>query len=176
MPALARRTRQLIEAVFPGDPRPCADYAASRLAPALFELFRGMPVVDQRHGCRVAHELASRGWTSRAAAEAALMHDVGKSCGAARVRVPDRLAVVILTGLVRGSLPPGIARASAALDAAVRHPAIGAACLRDRGADAYSTWLVANHQRRDLADDPLLAALIAADDGTTPAASARVLA
>lgn len=122
-----------------------------------------MDLCDQIHACQVQSRLAASGWDDEIASTAALLHDAGKSCGGSRASAADRVVLVLARRLAPGWLERARGQRSG-LDAAANHPAIGSRCLRNAGAAPYAVWLVANHDRRDILDDPLLIALIAADD------------
>jgi hypothetical protein len=158
------RARQFAAAVQQVDSGSCREYARRRLDPSLWPLFAAMEPVDQVHACRVARDVARAGWDGPIAAGSALLHDAGKSCGAARPSLVDRVVLVLGRHLPAGMFVGIAGWTGAGLSAALHHPAIGARCLRERRADPYLVWLVANHERRDIHDDPLLSALIAADD------------
>ena len=116
------------------------------LGPALWPLFAGLPVNDQRHGLDVLETVRRlEGQPDRLLQQAALLHDVGKA-GAA-FSVVDRSLTVFLGAasprLLRmlRQARPGFARRH---DVYVDHARIGAERLRAQGA-AELAAIVAEH-------------------------------
>lgn len=72
------------------------DLAAARrvLPPELYKLFEAMPRGDQLHALCVLARLSQQGAVSSDLAQAALLHDVGKTGG--RLGLPYRVAIVLL--------------------------------------------------------------------------------
>ncbi len=163
MAGVTLRARQFIATLWPRQDLACAVLARGVLSTSLLAHFETMDLCDQIHACQVQSRLAASGWDDEIASTAALLHDAGKSCGGFRASAADRVALVLARRLAPGWLERARGQ-RAGLDAAANHPAIGARCLRNAGAAPYAVWLVANHDRRDILDDPLLTALIAADD------------
>lgn len=122
---------------------------------------------DRQHLCRVGCHLRNQGITDRDVLVAGLLHDIGKYDGQARVRLPDRVAKVVLKRLAPGRLraiatryPDGPLRG---LALTVRHPEVGAHVARTLGCSARTCWLIAHHEEPSDLGDPDLAAIQAAD-------------
>jgi putative nucleotidyltransferase with HDIG domain len=130
---------------------PERDTAAQVLGPALWPLFAGLPVNDQRHGLDVLETVRRlEGEPDRLLQQAALLHDVGKA--GAEFSVLDRSTTVFLRAasprllrmLLRGR--PGFARR---YDVYIDHARIGAERLRATGAPELAAVVAEHH-----ADDP----------------------
>jgi len=126
---------------------PERDAAAHVLGPALWPLFAGLPVNDQRHGLDVLETVMRlEGEPDRLLQQAALLHDVGKA--GAEFSVLDRSLTVFLGAasprLLRGLLQarPGFARRH---DVYVDHARIGAERLRAEGAPELAAIVAEHH-------------------------------
>jgi putative nucleotidyltransferase with HDIG domain len=133
---------------------PERDTAAQVLEPALWPLFAGLPVNDQRHGLDVLETVTRlEGEPDRLLQQAALLHDVGKA--GAEFSVLDRSLTVLLRGapprLLRMLLQarPSFARRH---DVYVDHARIGAERLRAAGAPELAA-IVAEHHATDPASE-----------------------
>jgi hypothetical protein len=129
------------------------------------ELFRGMPVADQRHGLDVAQRLLSAGHDDPDLLAAALLHDAGKGH---RLRLWHRVGGVLL----EAAAPKTLRRVADPDPGSWRHPfhlylhhdaisaeaAVAAGCAPRAGAFIRG--------RPNEADAPLQAALKAADDAS----------
>jgi putative nucleotidyltransferase with HDIG domain len=120
------------------------------LGPALWPLFAGLPVNDQRHGLDVLETVRRfEGEPDRLLQQAALLHDVGKA--GAEFSVVERSLTVflraasprLLQALLRAR--PGFARRH---DVYVDHARIGAERLRAAGAPELAA-IVAEHHAPD---------------------------
>ena len=117
------------------------------LGPALWPLFAGLPVNDQRHGLDVLVTVTGlEGEPDRLLQQAALLHDVGKA--GAEFSVVDRSLTVFLRGasprLLQALLRarPGFARRH---DVYVDHARIGAERLRAAGAPELAAIVAEHH-------------------------------
>lgn len=160
------RLAQTAAAVSPDIPVRCEALATAVLSPPLLDAFLSGAEGDRAHQCRVALTLAAAGADDDLLLAAALLHDVGKASADHPPTLADRIALVVLRRLWPRALGPIASVALgplAGLSVAVRHAEIGANRLRELGADPYLVWLVRNHHREDIRDDPLLTRLQAAD-------------
>ena len=130
--------------------------------------FRALPAFDQRHLCRVYRLLERDGVTDQDLLTAGLLHDLGKIGENANVRLPDRVARVLLRRLAPGLLQR-LARRPAlgwrrGLALAEHHAALGAERAATLGCTPRVCWLIRHHEDAALArHDRDLAALMAAD-------------
>jgi len=141
------------------------------LPPAALDLFRAMPRYDRQHALSVFHTLRERGYTDPDLLAAALLHDVGKTGHrAGRLRLWHRVAVVLMRACWPGLLElPG--RAGAGRPGRIgwawvqqQHAALGAELALGAGCSPRTAELIRRHEEpADLAKDPWLAALQAAD-------------
>jgi HD domain len=129
---------------------PERDAAAQVLGPALWPLFAGLPVNDQRHGLDVLETVRRlEGEPDRLLQQAALLHDAGKA--GAEFSVLDRSMTVFLRAasprLLRMLLRarPGFARRH---DVYIDHARIGAERLRAAGSPELAA-IVAEHHAND---------------------------
>jgi putative nucleotidyltransferase with HDIG domain len=129
---------------------PERDAAAQVLGPALWPMFAGLPVNDQRHGLDVLETVRRlEGEPDRLLQQAALLHDVGKA--GAEFSVVDRSITVFLRAasprLLRMLLQarPGFARR---YDVYVDHARIGAERLRAARSPELAA-IVAEHHAPD---------------------------
>ena len=144
-------------------------FAARYLPPPGVELFQAMPRYDQQHAMNVCHTLERQGHAARDLFAAALLHDAGKSAiSGARLRLWHRVAVV----LIRVFWPSLLVRLARDEQGSwrrpfyvqVHHAAIGADAARHAGCSEIAVGLIRCHEDPpDLAFEPLLAALQAAD-------------
>jgi len=72
------------------------------LSTAQIGLFRSMLMSEQRHALDMLHVLQEQGHSDHVLAQAALLHDAGKTCG--RVRLWHRVAKVLLQAIHPGLL------------------------------------------------------------------------
>lgn len=129
--------------------------------------FESLPAFDQQHLCRVANHLRANGVSEQDVLVAGLLHDIGKSDGIHHVRLPDRIAKVLLKRIAPGVLEnlaagyPGSRFPSLALT--VRHPEVGAEIARDLGCSDRTCWLIRYHESPTDFGDPDLFRLQEAD-------------
>ena len=129
--------------------------------------FCALPAHDQAHLCQVYRLVLAQGAAGDDLLAAALLHDIAKAGPDGRVRLPDRVARVVLKRLAPRlldrltRLPAPRWRTGLAL--AVRHPHLGAERARALGCSERICWLIAHHHDEPPVDDPDLLRLIAAD-------------
>lgn len=143
------------------------DLAAARevLPPALWGLFRALPLNEQAHGLRVWRAVG--GSTAPPEVQmAALLHDAGKAF--ARIALWERIVAVLghalaprLARRLAHGAPRGLHRPFVI---AVRHPTWGADLARAAGAPPEVIRLIAQHQSPPQADDLWLQRLQIADE------------
>ena len=159
---LAHLAKRFFTSLWPGGPTAADDAWATRyLTAGETMLWRRMPGFDRRHAVGVARRVcASLGAdATRPVVAAALLHDVGKI--ESGLGVWRRVAATVWTA-VRGR-----ARVGGRTAVYVNHPLLGAALLRDAGADALTaTWAEEHHlpTAQWTLPENFSAALKAADD------------
>lgn len=142
------------------------------LSKAQIELFQRMPASEQRHGLAVLHTLEKKGYSDAALAQAALLHDVGKTGG--QVRLWHRVAAVLLPA-VHPTLLHRIAHDRPGswhypFYIQLQHAARGATMAAQAGTDALAVALIRWHHTPpatsglDAQGQALLAALQLADE------------
>ncbi len=131
--------------------------------------FRGLPAYDQVHLLNVHARLTAAGVTDAYLLIAGLLHDIGKMDQYGVVRLPDRVAYVLLRWLgpamlarLAESPKPG---AGYGLHLCVHHPRLGAERAAALGCNARTVWLIANHDADNVPFDRELALLQVADRG-----------
>jgi putative nucleotidyltransferase with HDIG domain len=142
------------------------------LTPAALSLFEAMPRYDQQHGRHVLQALRERGHGDPGLLAAALLHDVGKTADRrGRLRLWHRVAVVLMRAWWPGLLGsigqnrPGSWRHPFFVQQ--QHAAIGAEHARQAGCLPRTVELIRRHEEKgETIDDPLLAALQAADNAS----------
>jgi len=132
--------------------RPPEDTEAQQVLPAeALALFRRMSAGDQQHSLQVLAALRRDGAWSSEIAQAALLHDVGKS--QVRLTLAHRVSVVLLETLsprLLGRLAaPNGARWRHPFYVHVHHAKIGAALCAQAGCSPVTVALVRAHQGRD---------------------------
>ena len=138
------------------------------LTPEAARTFAMLPPGDQRHAIAVASWLAEHG-ASRDLVTAGLLHDIGKAGPGIILRLPDRIAKVILARIAPKSLAaiaawPHPRWPFAGLWVLSRHAAVGGKLVRQWGYPERVAWIVEHHEDHQVTD-PELAMLMAIDDG-----------
>ncbi len=148
-----------------------AEQVRRYLPPAAADLFQAMPRYDQQHALNVLDTLQKRGYTNHDLMAAALLHDIGKTGHqAGKLRLWHRVAVV----LMRAFWPSLLERLGRQQKSQrvwqqpffvqLHHAAIGADLALKAGCSPQTAELIRRHEDpANPADDPLLAALQAAD-------------
>jgi hypothetical protein len=163
---LVHRTRQFWNAL-PGHSRRVESEALLRhLIPAQVVLFRRMQPSEQAHAWQLLERLKAAGQTNPDLLTAALLHDVGKIL--VPLSLPDRVIVVVCKRFFRQramrwseGTPNRFRRL---FIVAEHHPEWGADLAGQAGTSSRSVDLIHHHQDPPALDDPLMAALQAADD------------
>jgi hypothetical protein len=161
------RLRQGLTALRPAPPLHRDAILSDLLTDEQAAAFRRLQLFDQAHLCRVYEVLRSWGEEDPDLLVASLLHDLGKVGERGTVRLPHRVARVLLSRtsprtLARlARLPPARWRAGFAL--AVHHPVLGARRAAELGCSDRTCWLIAHHEDDPPPDDDQLRRLIAAD-------------
>ena len=138
---------------------------AANLTPAEQALFFSMETSDQRHALDVFRDLKANGQGDASLLAAALLHDVGKG----RINVWQRVAFVLLNAVsprLLCRLASGHGRGwRGALARSLDHAERGAALAEAAGSTPETVRLIRLH-RAPAGDDPALAMLQAADEGS----------
>lgn len=167
---VTHRLSQGIRALLPSTIRPDRDCVLdSLLEPPAADAFRRLPRFDQAHLLAVYDRLARTGTASADLLVAGLLHDLGKVDGNGQVRLPDRVARVLLRRLAPGLLSRLADRPDHplfhGLSLCVHHPRLGAERARQLGCTERTAWLIAHHEDDDPGGDRELTMLQAADRG-----------
>ncbi len=159
---IAHRLRQGVRALWPQPALAPADLPPGLLSPAQIDTFLALPSSDQAHLLRVYERLRQQAVTDRDLLVAALLHDIGKVTSFGRVRLADRVALVLLRPVaVRvATLPAPAWRRGLAI--AVHHAALGADQAAALGCSERTCWLIRHHHDAE-PTDPDLSLLQAAD-------------
>lgn len=115
--------------------------ALSHLSHELGLLFLRMAVRDQQHALRVLHRLDS---ADPVLCQAALLHDVGKA--QAPLGTPGRSLVVLARAVGQVGALCRVPVLGPRVSRYLRHAEIGAAMLKEAGADAELVEIVAEHE------------------------------
>lgn len=144
--------------------------ASAHLSQEALGLFDSMPRYDRRHALSVLCTLQKQGYADADLLAAALLHDVGKTVRqTSPLRLWHRVTVVLMRTFWPGMLErigqdrPGSWRRAFFVQR--NHAAISTELARQAGCSARTVGLILRHE--DLpsaADDPMLAALRAADN------------
>jgi hypothetical protein len=163
---LAYRTRQFWNALLGPRKRVQTEALLPHLSPSQIVLFRRMQPSEQAHAYQVLERLKAAGQTDPDLLAAALLHDVGKIL--IPLSLPERVVIVLGKRFFRRTTrrwsegTPG--RLRRPFVAAAHHPGWGADLAEQAGASSRTVDLIRRHQDIPCADNPLLAALQAADD------------
>jgi len=147
------------------------------LPPAAANLFQAMPPYDRRHALAVVRTLQAQGHTDPDLLAAALLHDDGKTGGKTggktvgqrgALHLWHRVAVVLCRAFWPGLLErigqDQTENWRRPFFVQLHHAAIGAELAREVGCSPVTVELIRRHEDPpDQVDDPLLAALQAAD-------------
>ncbi len=139
------------------------------LPPQAVPLFQAMPRYDQRHALTVFRTLQQQGHREEDLLAAALLHDVGKSVPrSGGLRLWHRVAAVLLRTFWPGVLEDLGEDESTGwrrpFFVQKHHAAIGADLAQQAGCSTTTVDLIRRHESPlHSSDDPLLAALQAAD-------------
>ncbi|MGB8646779.1 MAG: hypothetical protein WCF84_16180 [Anaerolineae bacterium] len=149
------RVRQLVAALRarPLDEREWQLVGETLPAPGV-DLYRAMPLGDQRHSLTILKGLLAQGYTARPLAQAALLHDVAKS----KVGLLPR-SVVIVANALSPFLLPRLALADPRnpdgpppsgwrypFYLSLHHPELGAEAAERAGLDPRAVILIRRHQ------------------------------
>ncbi len=132
-----------------------------------WQLVAQLSTSDRAHLLKVHDLLVSRGHCDPDLLRAALLHDVGKSNGNQRVRLWHRVARVLGRGIslrLWYKLIGGEATRVGGLYLAENHAKLGAASVGVAGASERCCELIRRHEEAPPTGDPMLDALIAADE------------
>lgn len=166
------RARQFFQAVGSWfQPLNTGEELARRYLPnGALGLYRAMGRYDRQHGLRVAHSLLERGQDHPDLLAAALLHDAGKTVTQrGKLRLGRRIAIVLMQA-VDPNLVAHLGRDDAkswrrAFYVQQHHAELGAEAARQVGCTEQTVALIRRHEDPvHPEDDPLLAALKAADD------------
>lgn len=165
------RVRQFFQAVGSWfQPPNTGEELAHRYLPnGALNLYRAMGRYDRQHGLRVAHSLLERGQDHPDLLAAALLHDAAKTVTQkGKLRLGHRIAIVLLRAIHPDLAHLGRDDAKSwrrAFYVQQHHAELGAELARQVGCTEQTVALIRRHEdpvRPE--DDPLLAALKAADD------------
>jgi len=154
------RFRQFLMRARAGDAPTAHETAQGVLSEAGYALFQEMSLGDQVHALYVLRALGAVGTMSTDLAQAALLHDVGKSKG--HLTLPFRVLIVFLEW-VGGGLLERLALAEPTswrypFYVHVHHAELGALLCEEAGCSPLMVYLVRYHERplEDVVDDPTL--------------------
>jgi hypothetical protein len=161
------RVAQGLSALRPRYPPDRDEILSDVLTPRQRAAFLSLPAYDQRHLIAVYRSLRADGETDSALLQAALLHDIGKAALGGRVRLLDRVILVVLQRasprlLEWGSRLPA-PRWRLGIVLARHHPRLGAEWAAELGCSPRICWLIAHHADDPPPDDPALRRLRAAD-------------
>lgn len=167
---ISGRVRQFLDATLPQDDAGVIDRALRQIVEndQQWQLLARLTPFDRVHHLRVYTVLVEQGETDPDLLLAAVLHDTGKADNRMRVGLPHRVVRVLLGA----TWPELLARLTSrdnwlghGLFLAVRHPELGALLARQAGASDRCCDLIRHHhQPIETVNDPLLRALILADE------------
>lgn len=148
---------------------PAVDVELRRLlgSDAQWRLLARLTPFDRAHHLRVHRLLVEAGHDDPDLLLAGLLHDVGKADERGRVSVPHRAVHVLLARLAPSLLNRLAGNAGwfrHGLWLSLRHAEIGACMVAAAGGSQRCCALIAHHSAPSSSADPLLAALVAADN------------
>ncbi len=161
------RVRQTIAALTVRPDARCAELVDCLLTSKQAAAFYQLSSHDQAHLCRVAQQLGGTNSENIDLIVAALLHDIGKVSDRGRVRLPDRVAKVLLSKYAPHLLARLAKRPAnmllEGLSLTVHHPSLGAQRAAMLGCTARTCWLIAHHENEGIFSDNDLCLLVAAD-------------
>ncbi len=138
------------------------------LRPSEFALVYRLAPADRRHHLSVHDRLVRSGCVDRDLLTAALLHDVGKFDGDARVGLIHRTVAVLLDAvspsLLKSVSSANGARWRRALYLTRAHPEVGSRLVHAAGCSEVVGWLIAHHHDLSPTDERIVQ-LQRADDG-----------
>ncbi len=141
------RVRQFLAAVRPRSLDAREQALVRRYLPnRAYELYRAMPVSDQRHSLTILTGLLEAGYTDRPLLQAALLHDVAKR----DIGLWHRTAVILMNA-VSQDLAPRVASPDPRswrypFYLSLNHPELGADAAARAGVDPRAVLLIRRHQ------------------------------
>lgn len=165
----ARRITQGLRYLAPKRPERIDAELRRLLSLTEFHLVAPLSVSDRAHLLAVHQRLVQSGCRDADLLKAALLHDVGKADGGARVGLLHRTISVLL----KATSPALFSRVATSHGSGWRrpfqlvaeHPTLGARKARDAGCAERVCWLIEHHHDADPGDDAGLLALQRADEG-----------
>ncbi len=166
-----RRAHQFLQSITTRlDPAVDAELQTLVGSGLLWQLQARLTPFDRWHHLRVHSLLVDAGYNDPDLLMAALLHDVGKADSRGRVRAIHRVLHVV----VRRISPDSLTRLAAdggglrhGLWLSVHHPSVGSNMVRAAGGSERCCELIRNHDSHSTDGDPLIAALIAADNAAS---------
>jgi predicted HD phosphohydrolase len=168
--SMLHRVRQTIALIFLNSDETCSELIDTYLTPDQASAFRHLSRHDQAHLCRVCEKVIASGVPSEDLVVAALLHDIGKVSPRGKVRLPDRVAKVVLSKIAPGFLTR-LARQPVptwreGLSLAAHHAELGSQRASAIGCSDRVCWLIAHHEDQPPISDIELCQLVAADHET----------
>jgi hypothetical protein len=168
--SLVGRFAQGLSAIHPRLPPDRDMILIESLSPAQRMAFLALPAYDQPHLCTVYRTLRSSGEMDADLLQAALLHDIGKVAIGGRVRLFDRVLLVVLgvssPRLLEKTTKLPSRRWRLGLALAHHHPSLGSEWAELLGCSPRTCWLISHHADHSPPDDPQLLRLIGADQAS----------